>query len=224
MSQPPGERKEENQRNSIKIKQFSKSLNLSVSSSEKVQLAKSYHCPLADGTELSFFYIHQCDESLYSSEEAWLVLGFFGKRKCYQMLQSQFVWYKLKNQISQPSATLKNQMDEGNNAVKIRAAAISQSNDVASLLQIVPVSISSRNERLKTYVLHDGRSTLSFNNQSVNDKLRAKGTDVKLNIAGTIRTKYLETEKVKLKGPHLNVHTTKPIVDPSNTLRTTNYD
>ena len=55
MSQPPGERKEENQRNAIKIKQFSKALNLSVSSREKVQLAKSYHCPLADGTELSFF-------------------------------------------------------------------------------------------------------------------------------------------------------------------------
>ena len=42
------------------------------------------------------------------------------------------------------------QMGEGNHAVNVSAATINQSNEVASFLQIVPVSIQSGGNRLNT--------------------------------------------------------------------------
>ena len=51
MSQPPGERMEDHQRNANKTQQFSKSSNFSASSTvEEAQATNSDHCPLADGT------------------------------------------------------------------------------------------------------------------------------------------------------------------------------
>ena len=75
-------------------------------------------------------------------------------------------------------------MDEGNHAVNVSAATINQSNEVTSFLQIVPVSIQSGGKRLNTYAFLDSGSTVSFIDQSVQEKLRAQGTDVTLNIAG----------------------------------------
>ena len=63
-------------------------------------------------------------------------------------------------------------MGEGNHAVNVSAATINQSNEVTSFLQIVPVSIQSGGNRLNTYAFLDSRSTVSFIDQSVQEKLR----------------------------------------------------
>ena len=90
-------------------------------------------------------------------------------------------------------------MDKGNHAANVSAATINQSNEVISFLQIIPVSIQSGGNRLNTYVFLDSGSTVSFIDQSVQEKLRAQGTNVTLNIAGIRGTKDLKTEKVLLK-------------------------
>ena len=74
-------------------------------------------------------------------------------------------------------------MDEGNHAVNVSAATINKSNEVTSFLQIVPVSIQSGSSRLNTYAFLNSGSTVSFIDQSVQQKLRAQGTDATLNIA-----------------------------------------
>ena len=74
-------------------------------------------------------------------------------------------------------------MDEGNHAVNVSAATTNQSNEVTSFLQIIPVSIQSGSNRLNIYAFLNRGSTGSFIDQSVQEKLRAQGTDVKLNIA-----------------------------------------
>ena len=119
-----------------------------------------------------------------------------------------------------------NQMDEGNHAVNVSAATISQSNEVTSFLQIVPVSIQSGSNRLNTYDFLDSGPTVSFVDRSVNEQLRAKGTNVTLKIAGIHGTKDLKTEIVfiKIKGPHSKVHSIEAFVHPSISVGTTNYD
>ena len=71
-------------------------------------------------------------------------------------------------------------MDEGNHAFNVSAATINQSNEVTKFLLIVPVSIQSGSNRLKTYVFLDNGSMFSFMNQCVQETLRAQGTDVAL--------------------------------------------
>ena len=99
-------------------------------------------------------------------------------------------------------------MDEGNHAVNVSTATINQSNEVTSFLQIVPVSIQSGGNRLNTYAFLDSGSTVSFIDQSVQEKLRAQNTDVTLNTAGIHGKKHLKTEKVPLKlmGLHSKEH------------------
>ena len=117
-------------------------------------------------------------------------------------------------------------MDEGNHAVNLSAATTNQSNEVTSFLQIVPVSIQSRGYRLNTYFFLDSGSTVSFFDQSVQEKLRAQGTDVTLNIAVIHRTKDLKTEKIplKIKGLHSKVHSIEAFAHPSTSLGNTNYN
>ena len=119
-----------------------------------------------------------------------------------------------------------NQMDEGNHAVNMSAATISQSSEVMSFLQIVPVSIQSGSNKLNAYAFLDSGSTVSFNDQSVNERLRAEGTDVTLKIASIHGTKDLKTEMVsiKIKGPHSIVQPINAFVHPSMSLGTANYD
>ena len=119
-----------------------------------------------------------------------------------------------------------NQMDEGDHAVNVSAATINQSNEVTSFLQIVPVSIQSGGNRFNTYAFLDSGSTVSFIDQSVQEKLRAQGTDVTLNIAGIHGTKDLKTEKVllKIKGLHSKVHSIEAFAHPSISLGNTNYN
>ena len=103
------------------------------------------------------------------------------------------------HQEAQPIATLRNQMDEGNHAVNVSAATINQSNERTTFFQIVPVSIQSGGNRLNIYVFLDSGSTVSFNDQSVQEKLRAQGSDVTLNLTGIHGLKDLKTEKFLLK-------------------------
>ena len=117
-------------------------------------------------------------------------------------------------------------MDEGNHAVNVSAATINQSNEVTSFLQIVPVSIQSDGNRLNTYAFLDSGSTVSFIDQSVQEKLRAQGTDVTLKIAGIHGTKDLKTEKIplKIKGVHSKVHSIEAFAHPSISLGNKNYN
>ena len=91
-----------------------------------------------------------------------------------------------------------NQMDEDNHTVNVSAATINQSNEVTSFLHIVPVSLQSGGNRPNTYAFFDG-STVFFVDQSVQEKIRAQDTDLRLSImAYTVQTD-LKTEKVPLK-------------------------
>ena len=119
-----------------------------------------------------------------------------------------------------------NQMDESNDAVNVSAATINQSNEVTSFLQTIPVSIQSGSNRLNTYAFLDSGSTVSFIDQNVQEKLRAHGTDVTLNIAGIHGTKDPKTEKVplRIKGIHLKVHSIEAFAHPSISLGSRNYN
>ena len=67
---------------------------------------------------------------------------------------------------------------------------------------------------------------VSFIDQCVQDKLRAQGTDVTLNIAGIHGTMDLKTERVpiKVKGLHSKVHSIEVFVHPSIFLGNKNYN
>ena len=88
-----------------------------------------------------------------------------------------------------------NQIDEDHHAVSVSAAIINQSNKVTSFLQIAPVSIQSRGNRLNTYASLNSGSTVSFIDQNVQEKLQTQGTDVTFNIAGINGTKDLKTDR-----------------------------
>ena len=116
-------------------------------------------------------------------------------------------------------------MDEGNHALNVSAGTINQSNEVISFLQIVRVSIQRDGNRQNTYVFLDNGSTVSFIDQSVQEKLRAQGTDLKLNIAGIHEIVDLKTEMIplKLKGLHTKVHSIEAFAKPPNSLGNTIY-
>ena len=137
------------------------------------------------------------------------------------------------HQEAQPIATLRKLNGIRQSTVRnqhgrsqLSAATINQSNEVTSFLQIGPVSIQSGSNRLNTYAFLDNGSTISFIDQSVQEKLRAQDTDVTLNIAGIQGTKYLKTEKVhlKIKGVQPKVHSIEAFIHPSISLGKTNYN
>ena len=70
------------------------------------------------------------------------------------------------------------------------------------------------------------RSTVSVIDQSLQQKLRAQGTEVTLNINGIHGAKDLKTEKVplKIKGLHSKVHSIEAFAHPSISLGNTNYN
>ena len=72
----------------------------------------------------------------------------------------------------------------------------------------------------------NSRSTVSFVDQSVQEKLRAQGTDVTLNIAGIHGTKDLKTEKfpLKIKGLQSKEHSIEAFKHPSKFLGNSNYN
>ena len=80
-----------------------------------------------------------------------------------------------------------NQIEEGNHAVNVSAGTnnqMKQSDEVTSFLQMVPVSIQRGGNKLNTYAFLDSGSTFSIIKQNVQEKLRAQGTALMVNIAG----------------------------------------
>ena len=116
-------------------------------------------------------------------------------------------------------------MNEGYHAVNVSPSTINHSNEVTSFLEIVLVSIQSGSNRLNRYAFLDNGSVVSFIDQSVQEKLRAHGTDVTLCIAGIHGTKDLKTEMIplKIKGLHSKVHSIEGFAHPSISLGNTNY-
>ena len=74
-------------------------------------------------------------------------------------------------------------------------------------------------------LLYSG-STVSSIDLSVREKLQARDTDVKLNVAAIHGTKDLKIKKVPLtiKGLHSRVHLLEAFVHPSISLGNTKYD
>ena len=113
-----------------------------------------------------------------------------------------------------------NQTNEGSHAVNVSAATINQSNQVTKFLQIICLSVQSNGNRLTTYAFLDSGSTVSFIDETVTDQLKAKGTDVTLNIAAIHGTQDLTTEKVPItvKGVHSKVNSIEALAHPSISL------
>ena len=226
-----GGRREEDRRCTNRDKRFSKTSNLSASSNVKeTKQTQSDHCPLADGTHeiwnCPLFSNLSVNDRYAAARKQRLCYGYLGKghaiKDCKVNACGINRCIKKQNRLLHSE----NQTDEGNHAFNVSAATINQSNEVTSFLQIVPVSIQSGGNRLNTYAFLDSGSTASFVNQSVQEKLRAQGTDVTLNISGIHAMKDLKTERVplKLKGQHSKVHSIEALAHPSISLGNTNYN
>ena len=184
-----GERREEDRRSTNRDKRFPKTSNFSASSNVKeTKQTQSDHCPLADGTHKVWNFLlfrNMSVKDRYAAvRKQRLCYGCLGKghaiKDCKVNACGINGCIKKHNQLLHSET----QMDVGNYAVNVSAATINQSNEVTSFLQIVPVSIQSGGNRLNTYAFIDSGSTVSFIDQSVQEKLRAQGTNVTLNIAG----------------------------------------
>ena len=150
------------------------------------------------------------------------------QKTCNQRLYSQRMRYQWMHQEAQPIATLRITNERGQSRIQCKRSnnKPDQSNEVTSFLKIVPVSIQSGGDRLNTYAFLNSGSTVSFIDQSVQEKLRSQGTDATLNIAGIYGTKDLKTEKVpfKIKGLHSKVHSIEAFAHPSISLVNTKYN
>ena len=71
----------------------------------------------------------------------------------------------------------------GNHAVYESAAIVNQSNDITSFLQIFPVSIRKESNGLNAYAFLDSGSTVSFIDQSVQEKFQAQSSSNNKEIA-----------------------------------------
>ena len=176
---------------------------------------QSNHCPPADGTHkiwnCQLFRIMSVKDRYAALRKQRLCYGCLGRghaiKDCKVNACGINGWIKKQNRLIHSE----NQMDESNHAVKVSAATINQTIEVKCLLQIVPVSIQSGGNRLNIYAFLDSESTVSFIDQSVQEKLRTQGTDMTLNKAGLHGSKDLKTEKVHLeiKGLQSKVHSIK---------------
>ena len=199
-----GERKEEDRRGTNRDKSISKTSNFSTCSIVKeTRQMPMDHCPLAGFT----YKIWNCplsrnmkvNDRYAAVGEQRLYYERLGKR---QLIKDCKINACVINGCIKKHKRLrqsKNQMDEGNHAVNVSAATINQSNEVTSFLQIAPVSIQSDGNRLNTCGFRDNGSTVSFIDQSMQENLRAQGTDVALNIAGVHGTKYLRNTNYKIQ-------------------------
>ena len=220
-----GERREEDRRSTNRDKRFSKTSNFSESSNLKeTKQTQSDHCPLADGTlkiwKCPLFRNMSVNDRYAAVRKQRLCYGCLGKwhaiKDCKVNACGINGCIKKHNRLLHSE----NQMDEGNHAVNVSAATINQSNEVTSFLQIVPVSIQSGGNRLNTCAFLDSGSTVSFIDQSVQEKSRAQGTGVTLNIAGIHGTMDLQTESVplKIKGLHSKGAFNRSVCTPVNLL------
>ena len=164
---------------------------------------QSDHCPLSDGTHkignCPQFRNKSVSDQYAAVRKHRICYGCLGKG--HAIKDCKVSACGIKGCIKKQNRLLpsKNQTDKGNNTVKLSAAPNNQKNEATSFLQIVPVSIQSGGNKLNTHALLDSRLTNSFINQSVQEKLRAQGNDVTLNIAGIHGTRDLKTERFPLK-------------------------
>ena len=226
-----GERKDEDRRSTNRDKWFSKTSNFSASSNvEEVKQMHNDHCPLADGTHkiwnCPLFRNMSVNDRCAAVRKQRLCCGCLGKGHAIKDCKVNACGINGCTKKHNRLLHSENQMDEGNHAVNVSAATINKSNEVTSFLQIVPVSIQIGGSRLNTYAFLDSGSTVSFIDQSVQQKLRAQGTDATLNIAGIHGTKDLKTEKIplKIKRLHSKEHSIEAFAHPSISLGNTNYD
>ena len=226
-----GERREEDRRSTNRDKRFSKTSIFSACSNVKeTKQTQSDHCPVVDGTHkiwnCPLFKNMSVNDRYSTVRKQRLCYGSLGKG--HAIKDCKVNAFGINGCIKKHNRLLHsvNQMDEGNHTVKVSAATINQSNEVTSFLQMVPVSIQSGGNRLNTYVFPDSGSTVSFIDQSVQEKLRAQGTDMTLNIAGIHGTKDLKTENVplKIRGLHSKVNSIEAFAQPSISLGNTNYN
>ena len=226
-----GKRREEDRTSTNRDKWFSKTSNFSASSNVKeTKQTQSDHCLLADGNHeiwnCPLFKNVSVNDRYAAVRKQRLCYGCLGK--VHAIKDCKVNACGINGCIKKQNSLLhsKNQLDEGNHAVNVSGATIKQSNEVTGFLQIVSVSIQSGGNRLSTYAFLDSGSTVSFIDQSVQEKLRAQGTDVTLNIAGIHGTKDLKTEKVplKIKGLPSKVHSIEAFAHPSISLGNTNYN
>ena len=223
------EQKEEDRRSTNIDKRFSKKSNFSASSNVKeTKQTQTDQCPLADDTHeiwnCPLFKSMSLNDRYASVNKHRFCYGCLGKghaiKDCKVNACGINGCIKKHNRLLHSE----NQMDDGNHAVNVSAATINQSNEVTSFPQIVPVSIQSGGNRLNTYAFLDSGSTVSFIDQSVQEKLRTQGTDVTLNIAGIHGTKDLKREMFHLKIKVLpsKVHSIEAFAHPSISLGNTN--
>ena len=163
MPSTKSDRKEDDRPNANKEKRFSKSSNISASSNaNKTKQMQNNNCPIADGTQkiLNFPIFRSMNVTdRYAPVKK--------ERSCYGCLGKGHAIKDCKihpcgiNGCTKKHNRLlhsENQIDEGSHAVNVSAATINQSNQVTSLLQIVPVSVQSVGNRLTTYAFLDSGS------------------------------------------------------------------
>ena len=226
-----GERREEDGRGTNRDKLFPKTSNFSASSNVKeTKQMQSDHSPVVYGTHKMWncplFRNMGVNDRYTAVRKQRLCYGSLGKEHAIKDCKVNACGINGCIKRHNRLLHLENQMDEGNHRFNVSAATINQSKEVTSFLQIFPVSIQSGGNRLNTYSFIDSGSTVLFIDQSVQEKLRAQGTKVTLNIAGIHGTKDLKTEKVplKIKGLHSKVHSIKAFAHLSISLGNINYN
>ena len=172
------EQREEDRRSTTRDKRFSKTLNFRANSKvKKTKQIQSEHFPLADGTNKYWNWPLFRNMSVNDRDAA------VRKQRLYFWYLSKGLAIKdckvnaccIKGCIKKHNRLVHTeiQMDKGNHAVNVSAAAINQSNEFTSFFQIVPVSIQSDGKRLNTYAFSDNGWTVSFSDQSVQEKLQS---------------------------------------------------
>ena len=180
-------RKEDDHPKTNKEKRFSKSSKVSASSNAKeAKQMQNNHCPVVDGTHKNWncpkFKTMNVTDRYAAVRKERLCYGCLGKR--HAIKDCKVHPCGINGCIKKHNRLLhsKNQMDEGSQAVNVTAATINQSNQGTNFLRVVPVLVQSDGNRMTAYAFLGSGSTVSFIDQSVNDQLQAKNTEVILNI------------------------------------------
>ena len=139
---------------------------------------QSNHFPLADGTQkirnIPLFRNMRLNNRYAAVRKQRLCYGFLGKGHAIKDCKVNACGIDGCKKKHNRLLHSEKQMDKGSHAVNVSAAKINQSNKVTSFLQIVPVSIQTGGIRLNRYVFLKSGSTVSFLDQNVQEKLRAK--------------------------------------------------
>ena len=154
------ELREEEQRGTNRDKRFSKTSNFSASLNVKETRQKqSDYCSLVDSTHKIWYcplFRNMSVNNRYAAvRKQRLRYGCLGEG--HAIKDRNVNTCGINGCIKKHNRLLhsENQMDEGNHAVNVSTATINQSCEVTSFLQIVPISIQSDGNKLKTCVFLD---------------------------------------------------------------------